>query len=61
MFEPGSSFGDSYPLSPEEKKNPMPSAAPTRKIWSNSAFSVEVSEGSPHESLTMLARWWSTM
>ena len=32
--EPGSSPGDSYPLSPEEKKKPMPSAAPTSKTRS---------------------------
>ena len=32
--DPGSSAGDSYPLSPAEKKNPMPSAAPA---WNTSS------------------------
>ena len=39
----------------------MPSIAPTLNTWSNSAAIVSYWLGSPHELLTMLARWLSTM
>jgi len=39
----------------------MPSAAPAWKTWSKVAIRVAWSRGSPQESLTMLARWLSTM
>ena len=39
----------------------MPSIAPTLNTWSYAAVVVLSLSGSPHESLTMLARWLSTM
>ena len=53
----GSSAGASYPLSPEAKKMPIPSAAPARKIRSKTGSSdVSWSSKPPQESLTMEAR-----